>query len=75
MIKLFTRPTCSYCPTVKKYLTNKNKQFTEHLADGEEYEKLAQKYGVSVPLIYNEETQDGTTGFNISILNRVAQIQ
>lgn len=72
MITIYTRPQCAYCPMVKKYFDLKKVQYTVKEAEGELYEQLSRMYGYSVPLIYNDQTNDGTTGYNIPILKRIA---
>lgn len=71
MIQVFTTKNCAFCPTIKKYLTNKGIAFTEVEAYGEEHAKLTDTFGVSVPLTYNTETGDGVVGVNMGVLNRV----
>lgn len=72
MITVFTRPSCAYCPVLKKYLSMKNIEFVEREAEGDEYFKLANKFGVSVPLLISGD--NGLTGFNPSAVNRMLGI-
>ena len=74
MITVFKRPNCAYCPMVVKYLTHINVEFHVREAEGEFYNNLAQKFGVSVPLVYNQETGDGMTGYNIARLKEIAGV-
>lgn len=70
MIKIFTTPTCAYCPMAKKYLALKGKAYEELPAYTEEHQKYISIYGsTSVPMIVNGEKI--TTGYNIPQLNQV----
>lgn len=70
MIHVYTRPSCAYCPMVKKYLDSKGVQYEVHEAEGAEYQALADRYGFTVPLVYNGT--DGMVGFNIARLKALA---
>jgi len=73
MIRIYTTPTCAYCPMVKKYLDMKSIPYESKDALTDPiYPALANKYGMTVPLIYNTETDQGTVGYNISNLNKIA---
>lgn len=56
MIKIYTRPGCAYCPTVKKFCDNKGAKYVELPAEGPEYEAAAKGYGYNVPLVTNGKT-------------------
>lgn len=74
MIKIFTRPSCAYCPQVKRYYDSKGVQYQVQEAEGAEYGELSQRFGFTVPLVYNDATDDGMVGFNIIRLKEIAQI-
>lgn len=52
---------------VQKYLKNKKIPFMTKPAEGVEYSELANKFGFTVPLVFNGK--DGMVGFNIAKLN------
>ena len=69
MIKIFKRQNCAYCPMVMKYLDKKGVAYTVHEAEGEEYKRLANEWGVNVPLVWNGER--AMVGYNIAKLNEL----
>ena len=74
MIIIYTRENCAYCPQVMKYLKNKGVPYRKEEAEGEQYTILSQQYGYTVPLVYNDESNDGMVGYNIQKLKEIAQI-
>lgn len=72
MILIFSTPTCVYCRQVKAYLSHKQVAYEERDAFTDPiYPILMQRFGMTVPLIYNDETDRGTIGYNIANLNSV----
>lgn len=54
MIKIFSTPSCTYCKTLKSYLTNNNKQFidVDVSADENELNEMVKLSGqMSVPVL------------------------
>lgn len=74
MIKLFKRPGCVYCPQVMKYYDHIGVAYEVLEAEGPEYEQLSKQFGFSVPLIYNDHTGLGMTGYNIQRLREIAGV-
>lgn len=82
MIYIYTRPTCAYCPMVKKYFDMRDVKYKVVDVEShntspeqlEEYVKLANKFGYSVPLVLNKNTGDGMCGFDIARLKKLAGI-
>lgn len=74
MIKIFTRPSCAYCPQVKRYYDSKKVEYTVFEAEGDEYAELSQRFGYTVPLVYNDATGLGMVGFDIMKLKEIAGI-
>lgn len=70
-LKVFTTNTCAYCHMVKKYLTNKGKEFTEVNLDEnpqEQQEALRLSGALTVPVTVayeNDEPRKVVVGFNI----------
>lgn len=65
MILIYTRPTCAYCPGVKRYVSEVlETEFEERQGnlDDPEYQKHSSRFGGSVPLVINTETDQGVTG-------------
>lgn len=71
MVYVYTRENCAYCPQVKKYLSYKQIPYEERRAEGKKYHELADTYGVTVPLVYNDTNNRGMVGFNIMQLKYV----
>lgn len=71
MIVIYKTPTCAYCAMVAKYLDVQNVPYRLEAAEGDTYGALAKQYGVSVPLVFNEETKKGMIGFNIAKLKEL----
>lgn len=70
MIVVYTRATCAYCPGVKKYLQMKGVEYEERDGDPTDatYQAYASKYGSTVPLVIDTETEDGVVGNRGGIL-------
>ena len=65
---IYSTPTCAYCKQTKIYLDKKNVPYEERSAlTAPEYPELANKYGFSVPLVYNGST--GFVGWQLDKLN------
>lgn len=64
MIIFYTREHCGYCPDVRKYLNLVNVEFEERDGDplDQEYLMFARKFGSSVPLVINTETDRAVMG-------------
>lgn len=58
---------------VTKYLTHLNVPYRVEMAEGDNYTKLAARYGVTVPLVYNDKTDQGMVGYNIAKLKELSQ--
>jgi len=71
-IVIYTTPTCAPCRMVQKLYDHKKVEYTKLEASGEDYEALAKIYGSNVPLVYNFATKEGTTGYHITKLLKVA---
>lgn len=74
MIKLFKRPGCVYCPQVMRYYDHIGVKYEVLEAEGSEYEDLSNRFGFSVPLIFNPENGQGMTGYNIQRLKEIAGV-
>jgi glutaredoxin len=74
MIIVYTRPNCAYCPQVKKYLSHKDVPYRVEEAEGDNYTILSEKYGYTVPLVYNDKTDQGMVGYNIGKLKELVGI-
>ena len=57
---------------VKKLYDLKGIEYTTKEAQVNEYEELAKVYGTNGPLVYNTETKEGITGYDIPKLLKVA---
>lgn len=69
MILIFSTPTCAYCKQVKQFLDRKQIKWEERDAFTDpEYPALLERYGMTVPLVYNTVTDKGTIGYDISRL-------
>lgn len=71
MIKIFKTPTCAYCRQVCQFLDRKGVAYDLEEAEGVQYYQLADKFGMTVPLIYNDETEAGMVGYDIPRIMRV----
>ena len=71
-IVIYTTPTCGPCKMVKKLYDLKGIEYTTKEAQVNEYEELAKVYGTNGPLVYNTETKEGITGYDIPKLLKVA---
>ena len=56
MVKIYWREGCAKCKTLKYLLGRKGIDYEYVYAEGQEYENLANQYGVSVPLVVIGET-------------------
>lgn len=72
MIKIFTRPSCAYCPQVKRYYDHVGVKYEVLEAEGAEYDALSQRFGFTVPLVFNPDNDQGFCGYNIQRLKDVA---
>lgn len=68
MIIIYKRENCAYCPQVMRFLDHKGVPYRVEMAEGDTYTILANKYGVTVPLVYNDKTDQGMVGYNIAKL-------
>ena len=66
MIIIYKTPTCAYCKQVCQFLDWKKISYELREAVGDEYSKLLERFGMTVPLIYNTETDNGMVGYDIS---------
>lgn len=73
MIFVYTRENCAYCPQVKKFLDHLGVDYRVREAAGVTYTILANKYGVTVPLIHNDKTDQGMVGYNIGKLKELVK--
>lgn len=74
MILVYTREGCAYCPGVKQYLSQILKvDFEERNGDpaDAEYMDFAQKFGSTVPLVVNTETDQGVVGNQFGRIKQV----
>ena len=71
MIVIYKRENCAYCPMVMKYLDHIGVPYRVEMAEGDDYTILSGKYGYSVPLIYNDKTDQGMVGYNIGKLKEL----
>lgn len=71
MIIIYKREQCAYCPMVMKYLDHIGVPYRVEKAEGDTYTILAAKYGVTVPLVYNDKTDQGMVGYNIGKLKEL----
>ena len=69
MIKIYTRPGCVFCPQVKKVCERFGADYVELPAEGPEWEKAAEGYGVSVPLVVGKKTT--MMGLNMQTLMQI----
>jgi glutaredoxin len=69
MIKIYTRPGCAYCPTVKRICDSKGAKYQELPAEGPEYEAASKGYGYNVPLVTNGKTT--MMGLNMGTLAQI----
>jgi glutaredoxin len=74
LIHIFKTDTCAYCPMVIKYLAKLNVPFEVHQAQGDNYGILADQFGVTVPLIYNDKTETGMVGLDYGRLKVLAGV-
>jgi hypothetical protein len=61
---------------VKKYLEMKGVKFEEREGDPDslEYQNHSAKFGFSVPLVVNTETNEGVTGNNFGRIREIAGV-
>lgn len=71
MIIIYKREGCVYCPQVMKYLDHIHVPYRVEMAEGDTYTSLAGKYGYSVPLVYNDKTDQGMVGYHIAKLKEL----
>ena len=71
MIFIYKREKCAYCPMVMKYLDHIGVDYRVRDAEGVTYTILAEKYGFSVPLVYNDKTDQGMVGYDIAKLKNL----
>lgn len=71
MIKIYTRPGCAQCPTVKRICDTKNANYEELPAEGEEYERLAALIGYNVPLVKSTESDTLMMGLQVPTLFKI----
>lgn len=74
MILVYTRENCAYCPGVKRYLNEILKvDFEERDGDPQdsEYMNWVAKFGQSVPLVINTDTDQGITGNNFGRIKQI----
>lgn len=71
MITIYKTEKCAYCVMVAKYLTHIGVPYRTEMAEGDTYTKLANKYGLTVPLVYNDKTDQGMVGYNIGKLREL----
>lgn len=70
MILIYSTPTCVYCKQVKKYLDHKQIAWEERDAfTAPEYPTLMERFGMTVPLIYNDTADRGMVGYDIGKIN------
>lgn len=69
MIKIYTRPGCAYCPTVKKLCDTRGAKYVELPAEGPEYEAASKGYGYNVPLVTNGKTT--MMGLSVALLMQI----
>lgn len=76
MIIVYTRDGCAYCPGVKKYLERLGVQFEERDGNPSDlvYLDWAKKFGQSVPLVINTETDEGISGNNLGRIKQIAGV-
>jgi hypothetical protein len=58
---------------VQKLYKMKSIKYEVKQAEGELYHKLSQRFGASVPLVYNELKDEGMTGYNVVMLLNLAK--
>lgn len=73
MIFIYKRPNCAYCPMVIRYLSHIGVPYRVKEAEGDMYINLSQKFGYSVPLVYNDKTDQGMVGYDIARLKKLAE--
>ena len=74
MIIVYTRKDCAYCPGVKRYLKELLKvDFEERDGDPGDlvYLDWVRKFGQSVPLVINTETDEGISGNNFGRIKQL----
>jgi len=77
MIIVYTRKDCAYCPGVKRYLKEMLKvDFEERDGDpkDEVYLEWVRKFGQSVPLVINTETDEGVSGNGFGRIKQVVGV-
>lgn len=73
MILIFSTPTCVYCKQVKRYFDMKGVGYEERDAFTDPaYPDLMKRFGMTVPLVYNDELDRGMIGYNITQLRTIA---
>lgn len=74
MIIIYKRENCAYCPQVMRYLDHIDVPYSVEMAEGDNYTILSQKYGYTVPLVYNDKTDQGMVGYNIAKLRELVGV-
>ena len=74
MIVIYKREQCAYCPMVMKYLDHIGVPYRVEKAEGDTYTILSGKYGFTVPLTYNDKTDQGMVGYNIAKLRELVGV-
>lgn len=74
MIIIYKTPTCAYCKMVAKYLDHVGVAYRFEEAEGEPYSALAEQYGWTVPLTFNDKTKEGMVGYHITNLRKLIGI-
>lgn len=73
MIHIFKTPTCAYCVQVMRVLDHWKIRYEVHEAEGEQYTELAYRFGMTVPLVYNDIKGMGMVGYDIPKLKALTE--